>query len=290
MKIKRKIVILSIILLIISSYKSIAINSNYLINPNESAFENNNLWAVLITVGEPKRDNKNAGDLYNILINHGWNGNNIYYLKENEATKEAIMTVSNWLNDHGADEDDLILFFFSMHGGRKEDIPPLDEPDNMDEFLIPYQQEKQENNNILDEELALMFEEIKSKNLVIIFETCFSGGMIDGANDLKKSGRVVLTSSREDESSYPIFLRRSWLFPFYFVRGLKGLADKNFDGYITAEEAFEFAKIRTVIRSTIYAYLLYILHKQLLIQHPQIYDGWPSEENNEEELKLINFN
>jgi hypothetical protein len=290
MKIKRKIVILSIILLIISSYKSIAINSNYLINPNESAFENNNLWAVLITVGEPKRDNKNAGDLYNILINHGWNGNNIYYLKENEATKEAILNVSNWLNDHGADEDDLILFFFSMHGGRKEDIPPLDEPDNMDEFLIPYQQEKQENNNILDEELALMFEEIKSKNLVIIFETCFSGGMIDGANDLKKSGRVVLTSSREDESSYPIFLRRSWLFPFYFIRGLKGLADKNFDGYITAEEAFEFAKIRTVIRSTIYAYFLYIFHKELLIQHPQIYDGWPSEENNEEELKLINFN
>ena len=40
---------------------------------------------IFITVGEPARDNKNAGDLYKILTSHGWDENNIYYLKENKS-------------------------------------------------------------------------------------------------------------------------------------------------------------------------------------------------------------
>lgn len=288
---KKTIITISIVLLFILSCKSIAISSNYLVNTNDSAFENSNLWAVLITVGEPKRDDKNAGDLYNILINHGWNEANIYYLRENEATKETILSVSDWLNVHGVEKDDLVLFYFSMHGGRKEDTPPLDEPDNLDEFVVPYKQDERDN-NILDEELAPMFEAIKSEKLVIIFETCYSGGMIDGANDLKKTGRIVITSAKEDEASYPIytiFLKKGWLFPYYLIKGLRGEADKNHDGNISAEEAFEYAKIYTIKRSTIYAYLLFIFHRALFIQHPQMYDGWPSEENNEEELKLISI-
>lgn len=285
---KRKIIAFSLLLLLIPSYQSIAITTNHTINSSKSAFNNSDFWAVLITAGEPKPDEKNARDLKNILVNHGWNNDNIYYLKENEATKEAILAVPDWLNDHGIKEEDLILFYFSMHGGRKEDVPPLDEPDNMDEFLIPYKPEKLNSNNILDEELALMFEQIISDNIVIIIESCFSGGMIDGTNDLKKSGRVIMTSAREDESSYPFFLKRSWLFPFYLIRGLRGLADKNCDGYISAEEAFKYAEIRTIKISTIFGYILYIFHRELFNQHPQLYDGWPLEENNEEELILIN--
>jgi len=161
----------------------------------------------------------------------------------------------------------------------------------MDEYLITYPQgQDNQNNNILDEELASAFDKIKSKNIVMIFETCYSGGMIDGSYDLRKSGRVILTSSKEDESSYPIFLLKSWLFPHYLINGLRGKADTNSDGYVSAEEAFNYAKIRTIRRSTIYAFLLFIFHKSLLIQHPQIYDGWPSEENNKRELKLVPTN
>lgn len=286
MKIKRVILIISIFLVILSSYESVATNTSYFTISNKSNIENNNSWAILITAGEPALDDRNAGGLYNILVHNGWDEDNIYYLKENEATKDAILSVPDWLDVHGADEDDLILFFFSMHGGRKEDTPPLDEPDGLDEFIISSKQDKQ-NNHILDDELAMMFDEIQSENLVIIFETCYSGGMIDGSNDLKKTGRIVITSTREDETSYPIFLIKSWLFPYYLIKGLKGRADKNCDGYITAEEAFEYAKIYTIKRSTIYAYLLFIFHRDLFIQHPQIYDGWPSEGNNKEELKLI---
>ena len=277
---KKTFITLSIVLMLILSCKSIATKSNFIENENSN-------WAVIITVGEPDRDNKNAQDLYDILIGNGWDEANINYMKESQATKDVILNVSDWLNGQGAQEDDLIIFYFSMHGGRKNDTLPFDEPDGLDEFIVPYKDEEQ-NENIVDDELAVMFDEIQNNNLVIIFETCFSGGMIDGENDLKKSGRIVITSTKEDETSYPIFLIKSWLFPYYYIKGLRGKADKNCDGFVTAEESFRYAKLRTIIRSTIYGILLFILHGALFNQHPQIYDGWPSEENNKEELKLIN--
>ena len=288
---KKSIITIFTALLVVLSYTTISVSSNHLISSNEPSLENNNLWAVLITVGEPKLDDKNAGDLYNILTNNGWPKDNIYYLRENEATKEAILSISDWLNAHGVQENDLVLFYFSMHGGKKDDVPPLDEPDGMDEFIIPYKNDEK-GENILDEELTPMFEAINTEKLVIIFESCYSGGMIDGANDLKKTGRIVITSTNVNETSYPyslFFSKKGFLFAYYLIKGLDGRADKNNDGFISAEESYEYTKIYTIKKSTIYAYLLFIFHKTLLnhIQHPQIYDGWPSEENNEEQLKII---
>ncbi len=286
MKLIRKILALFMILLIIFSTGSIAINPSYINKNIKTSSEFNELWAVLVTFGSPLSDDKNARDLLNILKLNGWNENNILYLRQKEATKDAILNISDCLNDLGVKEDDMVLFFFSMHGNRTEDVPPLDEPDNLDETIMAYDKE---NNycEILDDELMLMFEEIKSENMVIIFETCFSGGMIDGTSDLKKSGRIIITSAKENETSFGLFLLRGWVFPHFLNKGLKGLADQNSDGYITAEEAFRYAEMRTIRRTTIVAYLLYIFHKKLIIQHPQMYDGWPTEENNEEELKLI---
>ena len=288
---KKTIITILTVLLAILSYTSISVSSNHQLSSKEGSLENNNLWAVLITVGEPKLDDKNAGDLYNILISNGWPESNIYCLRENEATKEAILSISNWLNDHGVQENDLVLFYFSMHGGKKDDVQPLDEPDNIDEFIIPYKNDEK-GDNILDEELTPMFEAINTEKLVIIFESCYSGGMIDGANDLKKTGRIVITSTNVNETSYPyslFFSKNGFLFAYYLIKGLDGKADKNNDGFISAEESFEYTRTYTIKRSTIYAYLLFIFHKTLLnhIQHPQIYDGWPSEENNEEQLKII---
>jgi len=274
---------LTILVLFNSSH---AINISYSKNENVTSNDFNELWAVIATFGSPKNDNKNAEDLINILKNNGWNSNNIIYLKGFDTSKDAILNIPDRLNELGVKEDDLILFFFCMHGNRIEDVPPYDEPDNMDESIIVYDQETFFT-NIIDDELGLMFDEIKCNNMVMIFETCYSGGMIDGTSDLKKSGRIILTSAKEDETSFGRFLFRGWLFPYFLNLGLRGWADKNRDRHITAEETFAYAYKRTFRRSTIFAIILYIVHLELIYQQPQIYDGWPTEENNEEELILI---
>jgi hypothetical protein len=252
------------------------------------------LWAVLITVGEPKLDDKDACKLYYILTNNGWSESNIHYLREEQATKGEILSVSDWLNNHGVEEDDLVLFYFSMHGGKTDDVRPLDEPDDKDEFIVPYKQNENDE-NILDEELTPMFEAIQTEKLVIIIESCYSGGMLDGADDLKKTGRIVITSTDVNETSYPYYLlfseRDGYMLIHYLLEGLRGTAEENNDGYVSVEEAYEYAKIHTIERSMFFACVLLPFHKTLEnhTQNPQMYDGWPSEENNEEELKLISI-
>jgi hypothetical protein len=246
--------------------------------------------AVIIAVGEPRRDARTVDDLHNTLIAHGWQEDNIFRLLQEEATRSAILTEPiEWLHDQGEDSDDVTLFFFSLHGDQITDVAPLDEPDSLDEYVCPADYDPNDDTTfLLDDDLATAFENVQSHNLVAIFETCHSGGMLDGANDLCASGRVILTSCATDETSFPVYFNGRWLFPHYLVQGLQGPADTSQDGKISAEEAFQYAEQPTILRSTIVGFLLFLFTPTpLLVQHPQIYDAWPSEANNTACLDIL---
>ena len=253
-------------------------------------------WAVLIAASGGESywhheilEKHDIRDLKMILLDHGWEKDHIHCFLEEEATTDAIMNTSfEWLNSNGADEDDLIVYSFNMHGYYlPTDIPPIDEPDGKDEFICPWDPTVNGwniNTYIVDDDLAARFKTLKSNNIVLIFDTCHSGGMIDGSSDLGCSGRVVLTSCDEDEASGMFIARLHWLFPYYLIQGLTGHADLNNDGFVSAEEALKYTEEPVAFRSTIFNRLF---NQQVPTQHPQLYDGWPSMENNTEELKLI---
>ena len=252
--------------------------------------EESNIWAVIISVGEIKRDSYGVDVLTDILISQGCPKNNIKKIIEENATKFNILNEPfNWLNKNNIKNEDIVIFFFSMHGSKIEDQEPYDEPDNYDEFLVPYDYENK-TNYILDDELNEKFSSLELKNLLLIFETCYSGGMIDGTYDLPQSGRIIITSSDTNESSWPMYLRTRWLFPNFLFKGLSGPADQNNDMIITAEEAYYYAKTLTIKRSTliafIYSFIPFIPH-DFFPQHPQIYDGWPNHDNNQDQLPFI---
>lgn len=253
-------------------------------------------WAVLIAASGGESywhqeifEKHDIRDFKRILLNHGWEQDHIRCFLEEEATADAILNMSiEWLNSNGADEDDLIVYSFNMHGYYlSTDLPPVDEPDGRDEFICPWDPKINGwdiNTYIVDDDLAARFKTLRSNNIVLIFDTCHSGGMIDGSSDLGCSGRVVLTSCDEDEASGMFLARLHWLFPYYLIQGLKGRADLNHDGFVSAEEAFKYTEEPVAFRSTIFNRLF---NKDCPTQHPQLYDGWPSVENNTEELKLI---
>ena len=248
-------------------------------------------WAVISAVGNNPHQiiqcSRDLKAIYNVMINHGWNDENIKVLLEEEATKEAIIGSFQWLNESGEDEDDVIFFFSNSHGYYMDDQPPLDEPDGKDGFILPFDCDWETwDNCILDDELAVEFDKLKSKNIFIVIDSCHAGEFIDGSSDLCKSGRVVLTGCDVEELGGPLLVRMRWLFPYYFTKGLNGPADKNNDNFVSAEETFSYAKLPVMIRSTLFNL---IRSQTLETQHPQIYDGWPSEENNGEELNLIDL-
>jgi hypothetical protein len=245
-------------------------------------------WAVVIACSggltyerHERCDRNDVRELTQLLKKNGWDKNHILLLQEEEATKEAILDNSfQWLTDNGEDEDDLIFFFFSGHGYyHTEDQPPLDEPDGRDEVINPW-----------DPDIAgwnpdvFIVDTLQSHNIVIVIHTCHAGGWIDGESDLCDSGRVVLVACGVDEASCMMKYPVHWLFAYYLIQGLTGHADENNDKRITAEELLRYTIEPVQFRSKIFNW---ITSGVATIQHPELYDGWPSEENNAEELTLI---
>ncbi|MCK5300807.1 MAG: hypothetical protein KAJ21_02810, partial [Thermoplasmatales archaeon] len=78
----------------------------------------------------------------------------------------------------------------------------------------------------------------------------------------------------------------------FLFKGLSGPADLNGDMVISVEEAYIYAETPTIKRSAIlafvYSFIPFMPH-DFFPQHPQIYDGWPSHEDNDEELHLVNL-
>lgn len=255
-------------------------------------------WAVIVacsggvTYGRhERRDRNDVRVLKQILNKNGWDNDHIFLLFEEEATTEAILNHSfDWLRDKGEDEDDLIFFFFSGHGYyHTEDQPPLDEPDGRDEVFYPWDPDMAGWNwdvFIVDDVLAEKFDTLKSRNIVIVMHTCHAGGWIDGENDLCGSGRVVLVSCGVDEASCMMKYQLHWLFPYYLIQGLKGRSDNNNDKWVSAEELLDYTIKPVQFRSKIYNWMSTGVVKT---QNPEIFDGWPSIEDNSDELKLINL-
>ena len=286
-KMNKSIIIIIIFSLIITIYQESTVESKDI-----NLEKQTKIWAVIIAVGDIKRDEYGVDSFTETLLSQGYSNNNIIKILEENATKQKILNDPfEWLKNNDISDEDIIIFYFSMHGGRIEDEQPYDEADDYDEFLIPYDFENK-SNYILDEELNDKFNSLDFKNLVLIFETCYSGGMIDGANDLSQSGRIIITSCDANESSWPMYLRTRWLFPNFLFQGLSGPADLNEDKAITAEEAYKYAEIPTIRRSTFFAFIysfIPLIPHEFVPQHPQIYDGWPSHEDNLEELHLVNL-
>jgi hypothetical protein len=228
---------------------------------------------------------------------------NILLLTDSQATKAAIRdAITKWL-DVREDEDTLVVFFFSGHGMYDLDDDG-DENDPYDEFIAPYDLDcdpcypEVENpvwlseTAIRDDELDSWLDELESNQIVIAINSCFSGGMVESmagtaktlslgtrsddglgplemgdgfALDVSKLGRVVLMASREDQESWEFGALKDGVFTYFLIQALwSSSADLNGDGFVSAEEAFQYLVNRVdacVFPETGHH------------QNPQIYDG-----------------
>lgn len=189
---------------------------------------------------------------YNNLIKaENWREENIILLINEEATVKNISNAFDQMANK-IDENDVFLFSWQGHGSQVVDMstlenPDFDEEDGYDEVIDPYNVYRDEegvlHNYITDDELIDMFSNINSKGQFIIFDCCYSGGI---ANDLKDEKRVLVALTEEDDVGFidlligfPMTMSLSLgLRDDFFKKG----KDKNSDGYISAEELFNWSK------------------------------------------------
>jgi hypothetical protein len=115
-----------------------------------------------------------------LMEDFGFSGENIRWLKNEEATKARVMEDLEWLKSdvHGGDT---LVFVFSGHGMTFAELAEsghLDE--EKDEALRLYGW--RDEGRLVDDELSRIFCDISSEvNLTIICDCCFSGGISDNA-------------------------------------------------------------------------------------------------------------
>ena len=254
-------------------------------------------WGLLIAVGvyadHSERNipfmQEDVDDLYTILVESDWwSKDHIKVIKGKNATATNIIQGLRWL-DRMDDGDDISLIYITSHGGPlSTDIPPLDEEDGHDECLSTYWSFAYPSTLIWDDELNYHLSKLESQGVCLIIDSCFAGGFNDPPyrarmynsiknnneddlvsisgwvdsfiEDVSGSGRVVLMACREDE--YAI----AGMYTPRVIDGLRGFADNNMDGVVSAEEVFYYAETRCIE------------------QHPTMYDGYTGE------LPIITYN
>jgi hypothetical protein len=224
---------------------------------------------------------------------------NTALLLESQATKATIhAAIVNWL-DPIEDENTTIVIFFSGHGMYGPDDNG-DENDPYDEFIVPYEIEWDEIQErwrhemaIRDDELEQWLSVLESRRIVIILDSCFSGGMIQASynqlargvgqkppaaqamtaaqwrdgfvQDIRGPGRIVLAASAEDQSSWEFGELGDGAFTYYLLEAMTTpSADTSSNGWVSAEEAFAYAAGRVDN---------YVWTKTNTHQNPQMSDG-----------------
>ena len=238
-----------------------------------------------------------AQDIYNTLINNcGFQPSDISLLIDSTATKSGIQNaITNWLASREG-PGDLVVIFFSGHGGSGPDVPPLgDEVDGYDEYISPYDALTYSwTNDIADDEFNAWLSTLDSTKVVVLIDSCHSGGMIMGAKgitkvgsgkvavgdgfakDIDKAGRVVLTASDDDQDSFGFGALQNGVFTYYLVEGLQTpAADTNGNGWVSAEEAYSYLRDR--VDNYVLTHVPYPDNNDGEGQDAQLYDGVPGE-------------
>jgi hypothetical protein len=191
-------------------------------------------------------------------------------LTEAGAKLADIRSAFEWLASH-ADENTLVIIFYSGHGGRVADDNG-DESDGYDEFIAAYDTSQGSGTyaNILrDDELNSLLSTLKSQRVVVFLDACFSGGMAGAslsgqsggkglavppgmlaadlsaldslAQDVAGPGRIIVTASTATQSSEENEGLNHGVFTYYLLKGLMdSAADTSGNGWISVQEAFTY--------------------------------------------------
>jgi len=151
-----------------------------------------------------------------------------------------------------AGKEDTIILFFSGHGAF--------DPIRPTEFLfLPHDAETEYLSTSGVKMSGLDFlKGVSAERVLVVSDACYAGGFsemkpksIAPAADLflqefrNSSGRAIITSSEEGQISWEAPQLKNSVFTHFLLEGLKGKADKDHDGVITLDEAYQYVYSRT---------------------------------------------
>ncbi len=173
-----------------------------------------------------------AGDAQNMAAAFEQAGivpsNRRHVVTDAQATRDNVLNALRQVGQ-AAGPNDMIMFFFSGHGGQSPEDQRSQEADLKEEFIMCVDRP------IFDDELAQLIDGFRAGLTLVYLDSCFSGGF---AKDIiTKPGRMGIFSSDEDLTSNVAgkFQAGGYL-SYFMLKGIAGRADQNADKVITAAE------------------------------------------------------
>ncbi|MBL7815487.1 MAG: caspase family protein [Saprospiraceae bacterium] len=204
------------------------------------------IWAVVVGVGRYttmpvlKYSDDDAYQFYAFLKSPEGGAlpdKQVKVLVDEDATRVNILQTMRQVLLK-ADENDVIVFYFSGHGLEGSFLPQ-----DFDGI----------NNRLLHAEVKSIFEQSKAKHKLCIADACFSGSLLAlkqplapqlqafyKAFDNTQGGMALFMSSKSQEYSLEDQGLRSGIFSHYLIRGLKGEADMDGNKIVTVREIYDF--------------------------------------------------
>lgn len=167
-------------------------------------------------------------------------------INEEATRKDLLVAIQETFGR--ADENDMVLFYFSGHG--------------LDGALLPVDFDGFDN-RIFYQELTGLLQASQARQKVIIADACYSGsllaakgqtvlpmGQFYGELGQARGGVAMLLSSQQEEYSLEDKGLRAGIFSYYLRSGLQGEADRDGDGFVRIGELFRYVQqsVRTRTR------------------------------------------
>lgn len=196
-------------------------------------------------------DARDVADLLRAGDYCGFPAANVRVLLDDQATLDALRSA---LADLAAasSEDDTIIVFFSGHGARLGQ-----EPDETS-ALVPFDARFSDldGSTLSESELSSSLAKIKAKRLLVLIDACHAGGagVLKGGNGTARfgfeektlrrlasgTGRVIMASSRANETSLVMPGARNSVFTEKVLEALRGQARTTGDGLIRVFDIFNY--------------------------------------------------
>lgn len=159
-------------------------------------------WALLVGIDRyPRASDRLRGAAADVermkgrlVGNHGFDGTSIRMLRDEAATREAIVRELGWLVS-SASAGDVCVFHYSGHGSVRPDLDG-DDKDGSDECLCPVDYEIA--GKIADDELGALYARAPvGCRLTLIMDCCHSGGSQLAGGPANVTFRKIEASSEE---------------------------------------------------------------------------------------------
>jgi len=226
--------------------------------------ERGTIWGVIVGISRYKAVRPllygaaDAVAFYDYLLHQvGVPKENLTLLTDDQATLVNLKRTLGTELKRKAGQKDTVIIYFAGHGAPEIDSTSPDE-DGLEKYLIPYDADPHDlyTTALPIRDIESIFQRLASERVIFIADACYSGAaggrtfttvsrravMSDAFLDrlARGKGRIVMTASKANEVSVELDSLGHGVFTYYLLEGLRGKADLDGDGLITADEIYAY--------------------------------------------------